>query len=396
MNKYLIFLFLVSIHYLNAQTPVANYKMDCDVSDNLSAFGDLQSAFFPSCECGVDNDGFLISGSTELTVDTSVSYVFDSDFAVSFYFQATSNSNSQELLSLGDNCSSDSLLRVYYLADMNEIVFEVSESIQESISLSATLPSNRCWNHIIISRDANDFFLYVNGELAEDFNSNSDIRLNITEPIRIGNGPCVGVISNVFTGLIDELEIFEEHIQAFRAQELYFPTNEILSSDTTIFEGDIIDLNATNSCNNPINWFPSTGIANTTSPNTTVEGIESINYIAQFNGNYCISTDTISIFVINPNDVQCSELLLPNVFTPNGDGLNDDFGILNKFIVEDLNYFEIYDRWGEKVFSATNKQARWDGSFNDKPVNSNLFLYKISYTCGSDEYVKTGSVSILR
>lgn len=394
-----IILLILGIFYafvIYSQSPIAEFKLECNLTDNLSTYKDIDAAFFPSCECAVDGDGILISGSTELVLDTAISAVFDSDFAVSFYFQSTSNSNSQELLSIGDNCSSDSLLRVYYLADMNEVIFDISESIQESISLSAELPPNRCWNQLIISREANDFYLYVNGQLADEFNSNSDIRLNISEPIKIGHGPCVGVISNVFSGLIDEVSIFDQHIQPFRADQLYIPTDEILSNDTTIFQGDFIDLLSTGTCTNNISWFPSTGLSNTTGSQTTLEGIESTDYIAQFNGNYCISTDTISIFVIDPDQVQCDDLLLPNVFTPNGDGLNDDFGILNPFIIDELGFFEIYDRWGEKVFLGNNKQDRWDGSFKDKPVNSNLFLYKVSYSCGSQEFVKTGSVSILR
>jgi len=378
------------------QNPFATFEMDCSLADSIGGFDNIFTPNFPGCECGVEGEAFDLTGSPTLTVDSSLSSILGSDFAVSFYFQPLSTSNSMELLTVGNNCSSDSILRVYYLDDMKQVVFDANESILEGISLRGNIADNKCWQHVIISRENNNFYLYLNGALEDEIIFSSDIVFDQGEPFKIGHGPCVGVISNSFEGLIDQVQFFDSHIQAFRAEELNIPFDEILSADTTIFLGDIITLEATPNCTNSISWIPSIGISNTTSFITDLEGVESNAYVARFDGDFCISSDTIQVFVIDPNEVQCDGLLLPNVFTPNGDGLNDDIGILNGFIVEDLNSFEIFDRWGEIVFSTMDKDARWDGQFKNKPVNSNMFLYKIVYSCSGEEFVKTGNISVLR
>jgi len=57
----------------------------------------------------------------------------------------------------------------------------------------------------------------------------------------------------------------------------------------------------------------------------------------------------------------CPEYTLPNVFTPNGDGLNDYFHPFPYSFVKDID-IEIFDRWGIKMFSSTNPDINWDGT----------------------------------
>jgi len=397
MMKYISFLLLVVSSFESlAQSPVARYTFDCSLSDELNTYEDGFATVFPDCTCGIVNDAFNIDGSSTIELDTALSQVFQSDFAVSLYFQPIGVSNSMEILSMGDNCSSDSLFRLYYLSDMNELIWDVSESIQESASLRGDVPSNKCWTHVVLSRENNDFYLYINGDLAEPINFNGDIRFNPFVPMEVGTGSCVGVISNELDGIVDDIQIFDMHVQEFRARELYIRNDEIITNDTTIFEGEFIDISAVQTCNNSINWLPATGIQNTTEFDTELQGITTTEYIARFDGEFCVATDTLTVVVISEDDISCDQLILPNVFTPNGDGLNDDVGILNGFVIEELELFEIYDRWGERIFSTTNKVDRWDGSFRNEPVNSAMVLYKIAYTCGGESYVKTGNISILR
>lgn len=57
----------------------------------------------------------------------------------------------------------------------------------------------------------------------------------------------------------------------------------------------------------------------------------------------------------------CPDYTLPNVFTPNGDGLNDFFHPFPYSFVKDID-IEIFDRWGIKMFSTTNPDINWDGT----------------------------------
>lgn len=381
------------------QQPIASFSMDCNLEEDNALYDDIDTPFFPGCDCGIEMESFRLSDDSDLTLDTAISEIFDGDFAFSFYFKSESNINVQELLSAGDNCSSDSTMRIYFLNDTDEILFDISQSIQRTISVRAEVDPNKCWQHVIVSRSANTYFIYINGVLKTTVTSGNDIQIGSSNPIQIGFGPCVGIISNEYEGLIDELQIYDEHIQAFRAEEIYIINDEITTNDTTIFENDFVNVNSKAICGNSVVWSPIAGIDDPTADSIEIEGIETTTYVATFvnsTGQQCTSTDTFNLTVISPDDVQCDDVVLPNVFTPNGDGLNETFRILNPFIIEELRSFQIFDRWGDIVFQTTSKNEEWDGNFKGQPVTSSMLLYKIVYICDGEENVKTGNVSILR
>lgn len=82
-------------------------------------------------------------------------------------------------------------------------------------------------------------------------------------------------------------------------------------------------------------------------------------------------TDTIEI----PVSVSASQLLVPNVFTPNGDGMNDEFRVMYRSIVE----FEIwvYNRWGKLVYHSTDPAKGWDGKIGNAKAAEGAYYYVI-------------------
>ncbi|HEV7232526.1 MAG TPA: gliding motility-associated C-terminal domain-containing protein [Bacteroidia bacterium] len=93
-----------------------------------------------------------------------------------------------------------------------------------------------------------------------------------------------------------------------------------------------------------------------------------------------------------------ADVFIPTVFSPNGDGKNDQlrFYRKNSFCLQKFE-IAIYDRWGEKVFETNNIDDFWDGSFKGEPVNSGAFVYscKLVSNNGSHQELK-GSVSLIR
>jgi|GEM_PF-845723 len=78
---------------------------------------------------------------------------------------------------------------------------------------------------------------------------------------------------------------------------------------------------------------------------------------------------------------KCCELIFPNAFSPNNDGLNDRFG---PFYVSGLNDFyrmQIFNRWGQRVFISFNVNEQWDGTFNSKRATADVYYYYVEYTC---------------
>ena len=90
------------------------------------------------------------------------------------------------------------------------------------------------------------------------------------------------------------------------------------------------------------------------------------------------------------------DILLPNAFTPNGDGVNDLFSIPETHL-EKINDFGfsiyIYNRAGVLVFSSTDKHFLWDGEVNGQVFHDNIYNYFIQYrTTGGSPRRLSGSV----
>lgn len=107
-------------------------------------------------------------------------------------------------------------------------------------------------------------------------------------------------------------------------------------------------------------------------------------------------TDTITkIIDIEP----LSELIMPNAFTPNGDGKNDGYKGLG--YLEGLqNYkFSIWNRWGEQVFQTDDPYVAWNGSSNNSgdPAPQGVYVYVVEYLSPRGEIkVLEGHVTLLR
>lgn len=76
---------------------------------------------------------------------------------------------------------------------------------------------------------------------------------------------------------------------------------------------------------------------------------------------------------------------VPNVFSPNGDRINDYFNLITDSSVDRIDDLKIYDRWGELIFQSNNiqpngEQGAWDGSFREHLAMPGVYVYMISYT----------------
>ena len=79
-----------------------------------------------------------------------------------------------------------------------------------------------------------------------------------------------------------------------------------------------------------------------------------------------------------------TDLTIPNIFSPNGDGTNDVFTIKTNPSILEINSFSIYDRWGNRIFDQDNINPMtfmgWDGRFNNNYVQPGVYVYSILLT----------------
>lgn len=122
----------------------------------------------------------------------------------------------------------------------------------------------------------------------------------------------------------------------------------------------------------------------------TEEGTYYMRFIASnADGSCTFTTDPVAV------NVGASELLVPNAFSPNGDGINDEW----KVAYRSLLGFEcwIFDRYGNEIKHFSNPSEGWDGKRGGKLVPPGVYYYVIQAK-GADgrEYKKSGDINILR
>ena len=100
----------------------------------------------------------------------------------------------------------------------------------------------------------------------------------------------------------------------------------------------------------------------------------------------CFYSDSILV------ENQCvSEIYMPSAFTPNNDGLNDEFRVYSKAII--LEKMQIFNRWGELIFESDELNDGWNGE--DAP--SGVYNYKILYLNSNNKHTQLiGVVTLIR
>ncbi|WP_170234113.1 PKD domain-containing protein [Segetibacter aerophilus] len=177
------------------------------------------------------------------------------------------------------------------------------------------------------------------------------------------------------------------------------PVFNIIEDNITIAIGNSAPIK-TKSSADVINWqwFPTTGLSCSNCAETVTTPTNTIVYKAiATNEGGCKAEDriTINVFCNNGN------LFVPNTFSPNNDGSNDIFYPRGKGIAG-VKSLQIFNRWGSQVFQKTDfaindPSSGWDGTFNGKPQEPNVFVYQIEVICETGQVFSfKGDVTLIR
>lgn len=170
--------------------------------------------------------------------------------------------------------------------------------------------------------------------------------------------------------------------------------NPFAGRDTMVVIGESLQFNGSGGVS--YFWTPPTGLSSTTIPNPI--------------GNYSGEFDSIRYKLYVRNEADCLDsatvlvkifktsayVFVPSAFTPNGDGLNDIIAPIAVGIKR-IEYFRIFNRWGQLVFSTTVNGQGWDGKIAGTPQATNTFVWicsAIDYT-GKKLFLK-GKVTLIR
>lgn len=142
-------------------------------------------------------------------------------------------------------------------------------------------------------------------------------------------------------------------------------------------------------------WSPANGLSavNIANPVARPAGTTTY-YVRVTDENNCVSKDSVTVHFTASGDVRGYQM--PTAFTPNGDGLNDCFGVGKWGNVVNIDQFDIFNRWGQIVFKGGNANNCWDGSVNGKPQPSGSYVYKIIVTTSCGVFSQQGTVILIQ
>lgn len=160
--------------------------------------------------------------------------------------------------------------------------------------------------------------------------------------------------------------------------------------DATINIGETIQLNGMGDL--IFEWMPGASLSDSTIADPIAMPLQTTVYTFTTETDQgCKAEDDLTITVTN-----IFEVILPNAFTPNGDGLNDFIGLRARGI-EDLEQFAIFNRWGQKVFETNDINDQWDGTFKGKPQELGVYVFYVQARkfLGGEFFLK-GNITLIR
>lgn len=166
------------------------------------------------------------------------------------------------------------------------------------------------------------------------------------------------------------------------------PTLEV-SGDTTIFANEEVELFASGA--STYQWAPPTGLDDPTSSSPVASPMESTQYrVTGANEFECEATAEVLVDVSDN-----FEVFIPDLFSPNGDQMNDILYVntlgISKF------EFRIFDRTGREMFSTTNQEEGWDGTFNGVEQGMDSYVYYVqAETVSGNRIRRKGSIQLVR
>lgn len=125
-------------------------------------------------------------------------------------------------------------------------------------------------------------------------------------------------------------------------------------------------------------WWPTAGLTDSTSSDTWCTPTHNTWYFftaSTISG--CTSTDSVMVIppILPIITDSCGEAFLPNIFSPNNDGLNDELCLMGECYASVK--FTVYDRWGQMVYRNTEVGRCWNGVFNGSPLPSGAYPFTL-------------------
>ncbi len=162
--------------------------------------------------------------------------------------------------------------------------------------------------------------------------------------------------------------------------------------DITLYPGESANINPDGNCSF-YNWTPNYHLSSDKIKNPIATPPVTTQYFVTATTEFgCPAIDSITIR-ISPESI----LDLPNAFSPgSGTSINDELRIIKRGLAT-LNFFRIYNRWGELVFETNDIEKGWNGQYKGKPQPMGTYVYVVdAKTTTGKRFNKQGNVTLIR
>jgi gliding motility-associated-like protein len=173
--------------------------------------------------------------------------------------------------------------------------------------------------------------------------------------------------------------------------------NLVISVDpisATIVQGGQVTLNASGASS--YTWTPSTGLSCSDCPSPVASPDQTTVYtVVGTSSNGCTGSETVLVTI----ETECGEIYVPTIFSPDALGADANNTLCvygNASCISELK-FEVYDRWGAKLFESTTLDDCWNGTYKEKEMNSGIYVYRL-YVMLTDGTVidQSGNTTLVR
>ncbi|MEI6948947.1 PKD domain-containing protein [Paraflavisolibacter sp. H34] len=167
------------------------------------------------------------------------------------------------------------------------------------------------------------------------------------------------------------------------------PPLRVQFTDTLIAKGESVQLTAYGI--GLFRWTPQTYLENGHTATPVVSPQQTTTYLVQLNDKGCLNTATVLVKVITGARID-----VPNAFTPNKDGRNDLFRPITEGLAQ-LEYFRVFNRWGQLVYQTTTLGDGWNGSFKGREQPNDTYVWSVKATdLNGKQHFQKGTVVLIR
>ncbi len=183
----------------------------------------------------------------------------------------------------------------------------------------------------------------------------------------------------------------EDYLTVLPQPLAYFETDQDLN--TILTTNPVVQFMNKSQQENRVRWYFGDGTTST---------LQNPSHQYDYEGQYEITLEAknylncVDSFQMTANVVHENRPFIPSGFTPNGDGLNDFFYVEGLQEVTNVT-MDVFDRWGNQIFHAVGKDARWDGKdMQSRIVQQGVYAYRVVYEdANGKEYEYQGNVTVL-